>query len=195
MKILLLAALLFLPAVTQAADVYGPVQAQAADFNFQGMHFGDSPYEDMICIRGPCSDAPWSIDHNSEVDLLTSYRRTRDLSFLGLVGISSPRYDFFDNRLVRVMFSLDCRQDSAEVCTEAVLSFFDRRFGIVPGEENQRAISADRDRVSVYRMFSDVILTVHHATPETRRRNAFIRIYDEELMNELRTRANPNYGH
>jgi hypothetical protein len=195
-KTLLLVVLLALPTVLHAETSFGPAYAPVGA-DFLGVRFGQAPSEDMVCTRGPCAEARRSLDHNSRVRILTSYKRAVDSSFLGPVEIASPRYDFFEDRLVRVMFRIECEKDSAAACVSSVLTSLGSGAELILLEKIVRqASAADQPiRQSIYRLQPGIVVMVDYPGRNDRWESPLVQIYDEHLMEKLRRAANPNYGH
>lgn len=195
MKIILLAILLLMPGVTQAETIFGPAQVETPGFDFQGLRFGQSPPEDMICIRGVCGDeTAKSVGHNPDARILASYKRAQDLSFLGRIEISAPQYDFFENQLVRVMFTVDCRKAEQSRCLEEIVQHLTSRDAVVPRDEFHRVLTDGSEiQFTAYEILSGIIMEIHQGTVAGRRKKPIVKIFDEKLMTKVRVAANPNY--
>ncbi len=170
------------------------VDQAPAKFVFQGIGFGAPPAADMICTRGECPPGRESLTVNRHPRILTSYRRSVDLTHFSGVAISAPEYDFFDNRLTRIKFHLQCDAESAQACIEAVefdlrtryQATFLEEYHIVlgPGEEHRGVRCAAEP---------GVFIDIHQYKRAGHWFEPVVKISDHALMEEARRAAYPDY--
>ena len=177
-----------------------PVSAQGWDdpapalFVFQGIGFGEPPSADMICTRGDCPPGRESLTVNPHPEILTSYRRSVDLTHLAGVAISAPEYDFFDNRLTRIKFYLQCEAESAQACIEAVEFDLRTRYQATFLEEFHIFQGAGEEHRGV-RCAAEpgIFIDIHQFKRAGRWLEPIVKISDHALMEEARRAAYPDY--
>jgi len=190
MRFLLCLALFLLPGLLWAGVV--PQQVPTTDTLLQGFFFGQSPDDEMICIKGPCLAAA---DDPAKVrTIISSYQKPVDITHLAGVEISTPRYDFFDHALFRVSFSLYCSDEEGPVCIKAIAEELQASLELkLQDSVDDIWGSGEQLQLLVFSNASGVNVHVDRRKSAEGWSRPSIAIYDGNLMNLVRQAANPNY--
>jgi len=166
-------------------------ESSPADFSFEGLSFGEPPSGDMLCFRGDCAGYPQSTTAHAPESILSSYMRRLDLTHLGRTPVTSPQYDFFNDRLVRISIRTECPEEQIAACLEDVIISLDARYGLTLLRKG--ATEPAGSLTGLYQTDSGEVVSVKAIDGLERQRIIAIQIYNHRLMDELRKAANPNY--
>lgn len=161
--------------------------------DFKGMRFGDSPQEEMICIKGNCPERFQQLSRKTDFPHST-YIFDEDITHIRNVPIEPPEYDFFEGQLYRIKLTLKCDKAFGDQCINSALNE-------IKSEHGYTVISTDEfddsprgtwyfERGETY-LGDEVVL---NWTPEfPHQRYPHIDIQNIELLETVRLAANPNY--
>lgn len=170
------------------------IRSQTAPLEFQGLRFGQPLHDDMLCTKGPCTFAQQGKIINKSESLISTYIKPNDITHYNFIEISSPKYDFWENRLVQVRFEIMCEPGKAESCIDSVYNGLNRQYApIFIKEISKQKSSQDEFKVKFYRTKSGEIIEVHRYKRRAKWTAPFVKIYNKELMDKVRFAANPNY--
>jgi hypothetical protein len=115
-------------------------------------------------------------------------------SQLGGVAISTPQFYFFQNRLLRIGFYLDCEPDTAELCMAALAETFNERYGMTLIRETYSSLSAqEASLVRHYHTAAGEVVEIRRSMYDGVWSRPYVDFNDPVLRNVLRLAANPRY--
>ena len=190
MKFIFILLMLTLSSVAQAAPT--DVKPKISKLQFQGIHFGDFPSVDMICIRGLCPVGDVGIGINTNSVVPPSYVKRTAITHYHNVRISTPEYTYFDNQMCQVKFNLKCVKKNQLECIDAVRNGIDAEYGLTLLEK----IEADERSTQAgeaYSTESGSTVLIGWDTGKKRNSFPFVKISENTLMDLARTAVNPDY--
>lgn len=160
--------------------------AWAGGFYLNDLGFGDRPLPEMICTAGRCLAA--ELPQGSLP--IASYVLPRDWTHFEATPITTPHYDFLNNRLFRIRFRIDCRPATAEAALQHFWDSFKFNYPLSesPCPEGSKAAVCRRGTLDTGEVLS--IAWAPHAGIDSR---PLVQIFDPYLMDEARSLANPDY--
>jgi hypothetical protein len=184
MRLILLACVLLFPCLAQAE-----VQT-----TFGTMTFGQPPEDGMICVVGPCSSEQLRADiRHNKIDL-SDYIKPTDITNYGGWQISSPVYSFFEGRLVRVVFNIQCDKDQAQRCMKEVADALDLEYGLELLEnfmmEFDETLSIE---AQTYKTGDDTVIYIGFNNSISRANSPTVFIQSHSMMEKMRKSINPDY--
>lgn len=193
MRVWFLLIFLTVPVVAMAeANQNGPIEN--ANIEFQGVYFGDFPIEEMICIKGACPDGEIGEGVLPKDSLLSTYMRSTDITHLERVRISAPEYDYYQDHFLRVRFDVLCDVSTMSFCLDSVVEALDQKYGLSEISHRQTASSAEQLVESdVYRTDGGAMVIIANSHDAGGLMSTSVRVYDKDLMDELRSLTNPDY--
>ncbi len=175
-----------LPALAENAPITVPL--------FGDFHFGDVPRDDMLCVAGHCATGQIAVGHRNPGQLVSVYQLPVSESQLGGVAISTPQFSFFQNRLLRIGFYLDCEPDTAELCMAALAETFNGRYGMTLIRETYSSLSAqEASLVQHYLTASGAKVEIRRLMHDRVWSRPYVNFNDPALSDVLRLAANPKY--
>lgn len=141
---LLLLVLLPLP-LALAADPVPPDAPLPIALEFGGYQFGKAPAANMVCFSGFCkSQAPGGDGRISFP--FSMYETPGAVSTLAGMTVTNARYTFWEDRLYRVFFQVDCAPLEPGECLDDVVRGLHREYGLTPlsTSDNERFVTATR---------------------------------------------------
>ncbi len=159
-------------------------------FCFGDIGFGDPPTQDMLCVGGPCDETTSSTAAKINDSILLSYQRSVDRTHLGSVAITTPRYDFHDNRLIRIQFNLICPPENLQSCAERLTHKLDDHYGLTLLQSPKTESSLP---TGLYQSDSGEVVSFFASKIEEDTPMLSVRFYNKPIMDEVRTEANPAY--
>lgn len=185
--------LFFLPSALKAEELLGN-QVNSKPLTFQNVQFGQPPTSDMVCIKGSCPPVQPTSINSYKKSIFSTYKKTKDITFYNSVEISTPKYDFFEGRFVRVGFTLECQQTIAEMCIESVFNALDKEYGLTLIDKVSLELPPEKIFSSkVFTTKAGEIVEFHWYKPSEKWEKPFVKIYDKDLMDRLRIATNPSY--
>jgi hypothetical protein len=162
---------------------------QISKLEFQGVHFGDFPGVDMICIRGLCPVGEVGVGISTNSFIPTAYNQKTAITHFHGVKISTPEYSYFEDKMYMIKFSIECKSNAEEECVDAVKRGLDTEYGLKPlvSTRSDSLTSADE-----FVTESGSLVAIIRSK-EGGRSSPTVRIVDNTLMNQLRRFYNPNY--
>lgn len=141
--------ILLLPALLPAEELMPAVPAISLEFS--GYKFGQSPSANMVCSSGYCkSQAPGG---DGRVTFpFSTYETPGAVSTLSGLTVVNVRYTFWEERLFRVYFNVDCTPLDTESCIDDITTALDREYGLLPVSATDSTQFA-LDRRNIYRDF------------------------------------------
>lgn len=142
----LLLALLLTPTLLHAAPAPSS-DIEPLDLKFSGYRFGQSPSANMVCGGGYCKAR--ETGDSGRLDLPFSiYETPGALTTLGGLTIVRPRYTFWNDRLYRISFQVNCAPLETEECLDDIVRDLDREYGLTPLSANDfRNFVLDRRQI------------------------------------------------
>jgi hypothetical protein len=121
----------FFSATAFAADTAPAEPPQPVVLDFGGYHFGQSPAANMVCFSGFCkSQAPGG---DGRVTFPFSiYETPGAVSSVAGLMVINPRYTFWENRLFRVVFQVDCTPLETGECLDDIEKTLGREYDLTP---------------------------------------------------------------
>ncbi|WP_148204275.1 hypothetical protein [Syntrophotalea carbinolica] len=185
--------ILILASPLKAEDIFYE-NAQTGTIGFQGLRFGQPPSDDMICIGGPCSFGQQGKIIKKKRSIISTYKKSKDITHYNLIEISAPKYIFWENQFFRVSFQIICKPENAEQCIDTICSKLDRHYGLtLVGEVSEHINPQDELKVRLFLTKSGEIVEVHRYKSRGRWQQPFVRFYNKTLMDRVRLEVNPNY--
>ncbi len=168
------------------------LDAQISKFEFQGVHFGDFPSVDMICIRGLCPVGEMGVGIKTGSRMLPSYNQQMTITHYNGVKISTPHFKYFDDKMCQVMFDIQCNKQGQDECIEAVKAGLDAKYGLTLLEtlKNERAPLFTGE---VFLTESGSLVDIIRDKGNMSQPDPYVKIYDKYLMDMARLAVNPNY--
>jgi len=123
--------LLVLATTVAAAELVPLDTTRTPELAFNAKVLGSSPASGMVCVHGHCRNG---LDPAQRPVLLpfSTYEYPGDpLRFAGLT-IESPRYTYWEDRLFRVAFRVDCASGNVEDCLDSLAAELDSRYRLTP---------------------------------------------------------------
>ncbi len=168
------------------------LDSQISKFEFQGVHFGDFPSVDMICIRGLCPVGEMGVGIYTGSRAHHTYNQQTTITHYNGVKISAPQFKYFDDKMFQVMFDIQCYRQGQDECIEAVKAGFDAEYGLTLLEtlKNERTPSKTGE---VFLTESGSLVTIIWDKGNNYQPDPYVQIFDRTLMDMARLAANPNY--
>jgi hypothetical protein len=163
---------------------------QLANLKFQSIHLGQSTTNEMICVSGLCI----AEEIKTRQSIVAKYNLPVDITHYGGVKISSPRYDFYDNQLYQIFFSIACKTDKATACIENVVQELRSQYGLEQIGEIFKVYS-DHQAIYSYQFLTDTgaVVEIHREKSSNIWDRPSVKIYEKDLIDAVRISANPNY--
>jgi hypothetical protein len=154
---------------------------------FANFLFGQTPVTDMICTRGVCLDPQFKAD-------FSRYKMPLDISFFGSVEIGTPVYDYFENRLMRIVFSMVGNENNFNADLQSVVATFGRLQGMTLVRKIRLPLS-DKQEVWVNKYMTG---QGHVVEIDRRKRHGlwvgtWVKYYDKVRLDEFNLTVNPKY--
>lgn len=143
----------------------------------------------MFCVNGACATG----DGPAKKSIFTGYKKPLDLTRFGGVDISSPRYDFYNGQLVRIVFELECEKKEADRCTNRLVRALDDLYGL--DHVTMRELKPTPHRPGRVRQFltpGDVMIEIRTGEDASSGR-PLVKIYDKWMMDSIRMTVNPDF--
>lgn len=161
---------------------------------FGGFHFGEVPRDDMLCVAGPCTTGRIAVGHRNPEQRVSVYQLPNSTSQLDQVAISTPQYFFFQNRLVRIGFRLDCTPDAAERCMGAVAETFNELYGMTLIRETYDSSSAqEASMIRHYHTAGGQEIEIRRSMFDGKWEQPYVDFNDPAEIGILRYTINPKY--
>ena len=168
------------------------LDSQISKLEFQGVHFGDFPSVDMICIRGLCPVGEEGVGIKTHSLIPPTYNQRTAITHYHGVKITTPAFSYFDDKMFQVGFRIDCNPQGQQECIDAVIAGLDAEYGITPLEVSaeERIISKES---AGFMTDSGSLVLIRWDSDEKGIFLPSVKIFDESLINLVRKSLNPNY--
>jgi hypothetical protein len=190
---LFLLILLSMPAVA-AETPAPPPDPEPVSLEFSGYKFGRSPSANMVCSHGYCkSQAPGG---DGRITLPYSTYETPDaVSTLAGLTVVRPRYTYWDDRLYRVFFQVDCSPLEIDECLDDIVTTLDREYGCLPlsSTETRQFVTDRHVVVKEFLTESGAFIKVRAVTLEGEAQMPMIDIVDKGIANLVGTSLSPTF--
>lgn len=192
MRLLFVACFLFYPFLAQAE-----IQT-----TFGSMTFGQPPEDGMICINGPCSFGQIRPDILQNKIDLSIYKKPVDITTYGGWEISSPEYSFFEDRLYRVAFNIQCvygfkiscRDDQIRRSIEEVTYALDQEYGLEIINNVAVELNATQSyELQKYKTGDDTIIEIGFDKSDQGLSRPYVIIDSYSMIEKVRKASNPKY--
>lgn len=161
--------------------------------SFDGHAFGSIPTDAMTCRSGACPNplpgAPQTLLP------LASYTVDGGRENVAGIPVTPPRYMYWQQRLFRIVFRLECDEQHGAACLAKVIEQLDARYGLTLLNENT-LVGHVRDSRTEERLY----VTRSGALVETRLARwlgewelPLVEIFDKGTLDAAARAANPDY--
>lgn len=183
-----------LSAPVLAGDNSTSEQRQPIALEFSGYRFGQQPGANMVCFSGYCkSQAPGG---DGRVTFPFSiYETPGAVSTLSGLTIVNPRYTFWEDRLFRILFQVDCTPLEPEECLLDIVNTLDREYGLTPLSANDVQQFTTNRHISSREFATDsgAFVKIRAATMEDGPRMPSVDIVDRGMANLVGSTLSPTY--
>lgn len=156
---------LLLPVLVLAAGASQSELAPAMDLEFSGYRFGQSPSANMTCFSGYCkSQAPGG---DGRITFPFSvYETPGAVSTLAGLVVVKPRYTFWEDRLYRVSFQVDCTPLEPAACLDDIVATLHREYTLFPlaASDTQQFIEERHILLREFRTESGALVNIRSTT-------------------------------
>lgn len=192
--ILLVLALLSAPASPVFAETNATV-VPSVELKFSGYRFGQEPAANMVCLSGYCkSQAPGG--DGLVTFPFSTYGTPGAVTTLPGLLVVNPRYTFWDNRLYRIFFQVDCTPMEMEECVNDIVTALDHEYSLTAlssNESRQFVLSRhviSREFVTESGAIVKIRATAHEGGEPLM---PMVDISDKEMANQIGSSLNPNF--
>ncbi len=192
---LLLLLVLSAPAIAAASDD----KSEISKLSFDGVYFGDFPSVDMICVRGLCPVGDLGVGTNNRPLLFTGYTQERSLSHYAGVRISTPVFNYFDDKMALVTFFLQCSTKAQQECLNTVRLGLDAEYGLALLERSAPEGQGLSETQSLFKgseayvTESKSLVSLFWGENSHPKSFATVSISDKYLLDSARLAVNPNF--
>lgn len=172
--------------------VASDIEQQISKFEFQGVHFGDFPSVDMICVRGLCPVGEVGVGISTNSSVPPAYNQRIAITHYHGVKISTPEFSYFDDKMFMVKFSIECKRRGVDECIEAVKSGLDIEYGLTPIVDNSRENFSEPKTVTEFLTDAGSLVAIIRHKQESGQLFPTVRVIDRTLMDRLRKSYNPD---
>jgi len=188
----LLCLLLSVPSLAANENPAG--QPQPIEFEFGGYRFGQSPAANMICFSGYCkSQAPGG---DGRVTIPFSIYETPGAvsTQIGMTVVNA-RYNFWEDRLYRVFFQVDCTPLSTEECLDDMVRDLDREYGLTPlaSSDYQQFVLRRRSIIKDFIMDSGAFLKIRAGSLDGIWQKPTVDIVDKGVADKAGSTLSPKF--
>jgi hypothetical protein len=185
---------LLLPLPGIAADQSPLAAPEPLPLEFSGFRFGQPPAANMTCFTGYCkSQAPGG---DGRVAFPFSiYETPGAVTTLSALTIVLPRYTFWEDRLFRVVFQVDCTPLEVDECLDDITVALDREYTLTPlSSSDQHQFAAGRRAVTrEYQTDSGAFIKVRAVVSKDGPHLPWIDIVDRRMADMVGSTLNPSY--
>lgn len=186
--------ILLLPGFLMAAEELPGVQPQPVELEFSGYKFGQSPAANMVCTGGYCkSQAPGG---DGRITFPFSiYQTPGAVSTLSGLLIINPHYTFWNNRLYRAFFQVDCTSQEAKECLDDIGKVLDREYNLTPlsSSEWQQFTTGKQSHVREYITESGAFVRIRGTRTPDGWRMPTVEILDKRTADQVGSTLSPSY--
>lgn len=168
------------------------LDSQISKLEFQGVHFGDFPSVEMICIRGLCPVGEEGVGIKTHSLIPPTYNQRTAITHYHGVKITTPAFSYFDDKMFQVSFRIDCDTQGQQECIAAVMAGLDAEYGLQALESSDDERMVSRKSVD-FMADSGSLVLISWDTDERVKFLPIVKIFDESLINLARKSLNPNY--
>jgi len=99
------------------------------ELTFRAQAFGAPPSPALVCVHGRCLNDRETMPHPVALPFSVYQHAGDPLAFAGLPA-RAARYSFWEERLFRVTFRVDCPDDRADACLDTAAAHLDALYGL-----------------------------------------------------------------
>ncbi|TLM68488.1 MAG: hypothetical protein FDZ69_02600 [Deltaproteobacteria bacterium] len=177
-----------------AGEEFRSEEYQPTALSFGGYQFGKEPSANMTCYSGYCkSQAPGG---DGRIDFPFSvYETPGAVSPMSALAIVAPRYTFWDDRLYRVFFQVDCTPLEMHECLEDIETALHREYGLtaVAASDVQKYAEERRVIVREFRTDSGANIRIRYAGVKNHQPQVIVDIIDPGMARLVATTLNPGH--
>lgn len=189
---LFLALLLPIPGIAAESSAVTPPEPLPLEFS--GFRFGQSPAANMTCFTGYCKSQSPGGDGRVSFPF-SIYETPGAVTTLSGLTVVLPRYTFWEDRLFRVVFQVDCTPLEVDECLDDIIVALDREYTLTPvfsSDQNQFA-AGKRAVTRGYKTESGVFVKVQTVITKDGPHLPWIDIVDRRMADLIGSTLNPNY--
>jgi len=131
--------LLVMVAPVAAAERVPLDTSRPPELIFNAQRFGSAPPPEMVCVHGHCRPDTDPTMRPVRVPY-SSYELSGGLNHFAGFAIEPPRYSYWEDRLYRVFFRVQCDPEAIDACFDALAAEFDARYGLTFVEKRNEEI-------------------------------------------------------
>jgi hypothetical protein len=169
------------------------IETQISKLEFQGVHFGDFPSVDMVCVRGLCPVGELGVGISTNSRIPPAYTQQTAITHYNGARISTPEFHYFDDQMYMVRFNIECKSNGVDECVVAVKERLDAEYGLFPIVDADSKKSASPKVVEEFVTESGSLVAIVRGGTYKGMSFPSVRIVDRTLMDQLRKFFNPNY--
>ncbi|MCM2264133.1 MAG: hypothetical protein NDI73_02965 [Desulfuromonadales bacterium] len=185
---------LLLSAPSLAADEIPAGQPQPVELEFGGYRFGQSPAANMVCFSGNCkSQAPGG---DGRVTFPFSiYETPGAVSTQTGMTVVNARYNFWEDRLYRVFFQVDCTPLSTEECLDDIVKSLDREYGLTPlaTSDSEQFVLGRRSITKEFILDAGAFVKIRAVRLDSGWQNPAVDIVDRGVADKAGSTLNPKF--
>jgi len=185
---------LLLPATGIAADQSPVAPPEPLPLEFSGFRFGQSPGANMTCFSGYCKSQSPGGDGRVSFPF-SIYETPGAVTTLSGLTIVKPRYTFWEDRLFRVVFQVDCTPLEVDKCLDDITGTLDREYTLTPlSSSDQHQFAAGKRAVTrEYQTESGAVIKVRVVVTKDGPHLPWVDIVDRRMADQVGSTLNPNY--
>lgn len=173
---------------TLAAEQIPATRPDPVELEFSGYKFGQSPAANMVCYSGYCkSQAPGG---DGRIAFPFSvYETPGAVSTLSGLTIINPRYTFWQDRLYRVMFQVDCALLAPDQCLADIDTALDREYGLTPlaSSDIRRFTEGQHTITKDFRTNSGAFVRIRMTSMKDQKTLNVLDLVDKKMAEEVAT--------
>ena len=185
---------LLLPTPSIAADQSPVAAPEPLPLEFSGFRFGQPPGANMTCFGGYCKSQSPGGDGRVSFPF-SIYETPGAVTTLSGLTIVLPRYTFWEDRLFRVVFQVDCTPLAIDECLDDITVALDREYSLTPlSSSDQHQFAAGRRAVTrEFQTESGAFIKVRAVITKEGPHLPWIDIVDRRMADLVGSTLNPNY--
>lgn len=185
--------LAWLPAAA-LADETVPAQPAPVVLEFGGYRFGQSPSANMTCFSGYCKSQVPGGDGRVTVPF-SIYETPGAVSTLSSLMVVNPRYTFWEDRLFRIVFQVDCTPLDTLSCLDEIVKTLDREYVLKPLSSSDVSNFVEDKRLIVkeFRTDSGAFVKVNGFMQHGKPLKPWVDIVDRGMANLVGSTLSPTY--
>ena len=181
-------------AVVVQADFVELDTSKLSILNYQGLQIGQPPDPGMVCIKGNCISKK-NDDIKNLKNPVSTYVMTEDKCLFDNVKTTVPEYSYFEDRLFKIVFRLECSEINYEACITSAVKTFDDKFGLTLLVATKTDYAALDISYMVYEYVtkSGALISVSQEFKFGKSGDPHVEIFDKGLIDKVNLSVNPEY--